>query len=207
MRYRYQILATCHATKLQFWILYTDVKKQICPRQSCSVKVFPLNEQFASFPKQKQFILFSLGLHLSEQVYTPPPPLLYKLETSQLLLFRITSVSQYVWGRVMTYHTSLLVIIMLVCYRQRVGMAASRLTQAQSHPICHLRYFTMHCNQSTTFVSYLSELFCTCSGKSVRECKFFCFAQCCGFGSDSAWIRISWFTWNGIRIGNADPEA
>ncbi len=37
------------------------------------VKVFPLNEQFASFSKQKQFILFSLGLHLSEQVYTPAP--------------------------------------------------------------------------------------------------------------------------------------
>jgi hypothetical protein len=38
------------------------------------VKVFPLNEQFASFSKQKQFILFSLGLHLSEQVYPPPAP-------------------------------------------------------------------------------------------------------------------------------------
>ncbi len=139
----------------------------------------------------------------------PPPPLLYKLETSQLLFFRITSVYQYVWRSVMTYHTSLLVIIMLVCYRQRVGMAASRLTQAQSHRICHLRCLTVHCNQSTTF--FLIKLKVNSSALvAVNQCvnvNCFCFEHCCGSRSGSAWIRISWFTWNGIRIGNADPEA
>jgi hypothetical protein len=63
----------------------------------------------------------------------------------------------------MTYHTSLLVIIMLVCYRQRVGMAASRLTQAHTPNLSiKLPYKNNEINQLHTF--FLS------SRKSVCEC-------------------------------------